>query len=484
MKRFRKGSDYLEDLRDGRNVLFEGVRVENVAEHPAFRGGAGTIASLIDLHHREDLEDRMLSYCEDDGREFSSSYLIPKSLEELRKKGSCFREIAKVTGGMMARTPDFLATLLASWNAASAVFGRKNGEYAENIKRYYSLSLERNLVHSHAISDPPMDRFFDLSGDKKLTLRKVGETKDGIIVSGIKMLATLAPISDELIIYPFRPLKASDISEALAFAIPIGTEGLKLLCRSGIATGDKAFDRPLSERFDEMDSLCIFEDVLVPHERVFIDGDVPFANELRSETGMVSYVSHQTCSRTAIKGEFMLGLASLLARFSGRGQQSAIQQILGEMAANAEILRCLLVAAESEGEADRFGNFIPGQTALGASNAVASQFYSRSVEILRSIGASGLIMHPTESDLSEKMDQEILKYFGMSGEDAFTHIKILKIASDLVVSSFGGRQLLYEQFYLGAPQAVQTRFFHSYPRLKDAELLVERIFVPPRVPSF
>ncbi|PJZ70478.1 4-hydroxyphenylacetate 3-monooxygenase [Leptospira perolatii] len=477
----RTGSDYLEDLTDGRMVVCDGTLVTDVPNHPALRGGANTIASLVDLHL--DPNKTEMRFADRLGNEYPGAYVIPKSKEELIRRGMLFRSIAKSTGGLMARTPDFLAALLASWKAACNAFGKHNARYAENVSDYYDFSRERNIVHSHAISDPPPDRFLDVTREQSQILRKVGETSEGIIVRGIKMLATLSPLSDELIIYPFRPIGSSEPEQALAFAIPINTPGLKLMCRSSIASGGSEFDHPLAERFDEMDALCIFNDVLVPHNRVFIDGDIRLANELRIDTGMVSYVSHQTCARVAVKAEFLLGVASLVARLSGREKQPSVQQLLGEMAAGAEVLRSLLVSAEAESEPDQFGNFVPASSQLGASSTVASQYYMRSIEILRLIGASGLVMHPSEKDLMADSIGDVLQYFSAYNNDPNLHIQILKLASDLAIGTFGGRQILYEQFYLGAPQAVQIRYFHNYRRMQEAESIVEAMLVQEKVPS-
>ena len=478
----RTGTDYLQNLQDGRKIIIDGDVIADVSEHPALKGGAATIAGLLDLQNNsEHPEMRMQEPGVD--LHYAAAYAIPESGADVRRKGDAFRAVAQATGGLMARTPDFLAALLASWNASSSAFGAVNSVYGQNVSNYYDYSRTRNLVHSHAISDPPPDRFLELKKEQSLTLRKVGEVPEGIVVRGIKMLATLAPISDELLIYPFRPIDPSEPDQALAFAVSINTPGLKLFCRPGIAGGNNVFDGPLSERFDEMDSLCVFDDVIVPHDRVFIDGDVRFANALRAETGMVPYVSHQAASRVSVKAKFVLGLTNKLAQLSGRDNQPSVQQMLGEMAANAEVLRSLVVAAECEAHPDHLGNFIPAAAPLGASSVVASQFYARSIEILRFVGASGIVMHPSEADLQGHVSSNILNYFSAGSDNALTHVQLLKLASDLASSTFGGRQILYEYFYLGAPEAVKVRFLKGYSELASAEELAESLLVEPRIPS-
>jgi aromatic ring hydroxylase len=114
---------------------------------------------------------------------------------------------------------------------------------------------------------------------------------------------------------------------------------------------------------------------------------------------------------------------------------------------------------------------------------MAAKLYARSIELLRLIGASGLIMHPSEYDLLGNAGEGTLRYFAAGNHDADTHIQLLKLAGDLAVGDFGGRQLLYEQFYLGAPKGLQSRFFQSYLRIQGAEQLVETLLVQSGAPS-
>ena len=96
------------------------------------------------------------------------------------------------------------------------------------------------------------------------TMHIVGETADGIIVRGARVLATLAPFADEQTVYPGQPIPADATQYAVAFAVPLDTPGLKFLCRDSASTpGADPFDKPLSSRFDEQDAFCIFDDATI-----------------------------------------------------------------------------------------------------------------------------------------------------------------------------------------------------------------------------
>src|SRR4029079_12761535 len=169
-----------------------------------------------------------------------------------------------------------------------------------------------------------------VSGDK-VTVRKVGETADGIIVRGARVLATLAPYADEQAVYPSQPLPPEAAEYALACATPLDTPGLKFLCRDSAATpGADPFDKPLSSRFDEQDAFCICDDVVVPWDRLFIDGDVAIYNSMR-ETGYAIHMTTQSTIRALTKLEFAYGLATRMAELIG-DHSPATTEMLGEMA--------------------------------------------------------------------------------------------------------------------------------------------------------
>ncbi|WDE11821.1 4-hydroxyphenylacetate 3-hydroxylase N-terminal domain-containing protein [Thalassomonas haliotis] len=454
----RSKKDYLRQLNDGRQVYFGGEPVANVAEFAATKGGAQTIGDIIECHSN----DRQLTYRDEQtGVSYPYSYAIPKSQEMLAGKGKAFRKVAELTGGLMARTPDFLATMLASWENVSDVFG----QYAGNVRNYYRYSRDHFVCHSHAISDPPVDRY----RQKDNGLRKVGQTDEGIIVSGVKMLATLAPLCDELLIYPYKPLPQDRPDRAISFAVPINTPGLKLICRDGLSESKNLFDSPLSGRFDEIDCVCIFDNVLVPNDRVFIDGDVEFANTLRDKTNMVSFLWQQGAIRVAVEADMLAGVAIQLAEYSGRNVNTEVTSMLGQLMSQAEAINALVMAAEINFIRDDQQTYTCNLKSLGAVKTLAFDFYERAIANIRKIGASDLVVVPSK-EMLVNIDG-LVDYYGGSPEDNFEYIKLLKLASELAVKNFAGRQLLYEEFYLGPQILLKSIQYQKHDRSKYTDLV-------------
>lgn len=460
----RTGKEYLEGLNDGRSVTLDGELVEDVTSHPAFAHGARSIADLYDLQHRD--ETAAVTTCASPltGDPVPRSYSLAASRDELIERGRAFEVFARSSGGLMGRSPDFLATILASWGAAAVFFAGLEPRFGDNVRAYHEHARETDVCHSHAISDPPRDRYGDPDGaaGPPLVLREVGQTSEGVVVSGAKMLATLAPLADELLIYPFRPLGPAEDDKALMFSIPAATPGLRFLCRAGLSGSAAAFDHPLAERFDEMDAICVFEEVVVPWERVFMRGSAEHANALRRGTGMTGYAWHQAGARAAVKAELVLGLASLIAEAGGKDASGSVQEKLGELAAYTEALWSIVRAAERSAERDRFGYYVASSQTLGALGVLNASFYPRAIELLQLVGSSGLIMHPTEEDLTGPSADYYDEYFRGRDTSGREHAQLLNLAADLAVHGFGGRQVLYERFYLGQPEVFRTAYYRGY----------------------
>src|SRR5690606_37610218 len=153
--------------------------------------------------------------------------------------------------------------------------------FGENMRHYYEHVRENDLCLTHALTNPPVNRAAraDELADPYIALGLVRETREGIIVRGARMMATL-PIADEVAIVPSTVLKEQEemTRYALAFAVPCSTPGLSFVCREPLDIGRGTEDHPLGSRFDEMDALVVFDDVLVPWDRVFLMNDVKLAN--------------------------------------------------------------------------------------------------------------------------------------------------------------------------------------------------------------
>jgi 4-hydroxyphenylacetate 3-monooxygenase oxygenase component len=448
--RARTGQQFLEGLAaEEREIWLNGERIGNPLEHPLLEQAARSLARVFDLQHEH--ADEMLAPSPDDGSLVNVTHLIPRSRADLERRRRAFELVAAISGGVMGRTPDYLNVTFACFAGRADVFARRgNEEGAANLVRYQKEMRDRDLSTTHAIMNPQVDRSQpeaeQASGE--VSLHKVGETSDAIVVRGARMLATLAPFADELLIYPGSDIRPQDERYALSFAIPIATPGLRFICRDSFTKGRSRFDYPLSSRFDEMDCVAIFSDVEVPKSRVFLDGDTIGYSEVITDTGWRGHIMHQAFTRAYIKLLFAFGIGHLLANTTGVVRFDHIQEKLGQIWNMVELTRSAIVAAEAGSALDEGGVWYPDDRPFLALRGEMPKWMPRVNELLQLIGGGGFMCTPSEADVHGPIADEIAKYFQAAGADAERRIRLFRLAWDFVGSDLGGRGELYERFYL------------------------------------
>jgi 4-hydroxyphenylacetate 3-monooxygenase len=469
----RSGNNYLSAMRKLKaDVWIGGQRVDDVTIHPAFVHCARSLASLYDMQgeHPEAMTFRTA-----DGDRAGMSFIQPKSLEELRKRTAMFRRWAEYSHGMMGRTPDYLNASLAAMAAAHEFFASSDPRFGANIANYYGEARKHDWCASHTLLSPHASRAAAWAGqtDAGLALKLVDKTGEGIIVNGCRMLATLGPLAEELLVFPSTVLKEEPADEpfALAFAINCNAKGLKFICRDSFDAGRSHFDAPLASRFDEMDCVVIFDHVLVPWERVFLCGDIARCNGVYGETNAVVNMMHQVAVKDAVKSEFMLGLAAKIAEVSDAINLPHVRERLAEMIMTTEVMRACLRAGEADAALDRWGEFVPARAPLDTARNLFPRLYPRLVEIIALNSSSSLMTAPSEADFSSALLPEIERYFATTGAPAREGVALYRLAWDATGSAFGGRQTLYERFFFGDP----VRMASALVDHTDLQPLIRRI---------
>ena len=449
----RIGEQVLQRLRARRPALwYRGEPVEDVTAHPAFKGGAQTLARLYDLQW----ENAPVSLYESPttGRKVGRSFMMPRTPEELRSVSEAMRVWADYTCGMMGRAPDYLNRAITAYAAGAAFLAEDDPRFGENAVRYHEYLRENDLCLTHTLIPPQANRAVGSSkqADPFLAARVKEETDAGIVIRGCRMLATL-PISDEIMVFPSTLLKNAeeDAPYAFGFVIPNDAAGLKFMCRESVDYGRSHYDHPLGSRFEEMDAVVVFDDVFVPWENVFLYRDVDRCNQAYARTGAVVHMSHQVVVKNVAKCEFLLGLASLMVETIGVERFQHIQEKLAELWVNLETMKAFLRASEADAALDEWGVMRPAWDPLDAARNLFPRLYPRMIEIIQQIGASGLVAMPTEQDLRGPLADDIKKYYQAVRAEAFDRIPLFRLAWDASLSAFASRQVLYERFFFGDP---------------------------------
>ena len=475
----RTGSDYMEALKKRQpEVWLGGRKITNLSEEPIFKQPIKELAKLFDMQHDPEYQDRITHICEETGERVNNAYLVPRNGEDLKARRELFEIWSKATFGLMGRTPDFLGTVVTAM-AANDWFFRQYGErWGDNIANYYKYIRDNDLFLTHAIINPQNDRSKTSSEqvDTYTHLGVVKETEEGLIVRGSKMLATLAPLTDEVIIYSYPSFKPGDEKYAISFAIPIDTPGLRIMCREETQNGTRStWDHPLASRFEEMDALLIFDDVLVPWERVFINQNVEAGNLLYPKTGINLQPSHQSAVRGLVKISFVTEVACSIADSIGVDGFLNVQNQLSELLQGAESIRALVRVAEYEYTLTPYGEAIPAIVPLETVRGILPKLYPRAIEILQIIGAGGLLMSPTGADFENpELTGDMHKYYGgREGVPADERVRLFKLAWDLCGEAFGQRLVQYERYYSGDPVRKMAMFYNAHKRANPTYPMVE-----------
>ncbi len=462
----RSGSALLERLRkDPPNLWYGGKQVEDPTEHPAIGRGIHTLAGLYDMQWED--PEATLFQSPDTGNQVGRSFMIPRTGPELESIGRSMKKWASASFGLMGRLPDYINRSISGYAGGADFLAEKDPRFGENIREYHRYMRENDLCLTHTLSSPQANRAKHAAeqDDPYLAAKVKEETSEGIVIRGCRMLATL-PVSDEIMVFPSTFLKNTPehAGYSYAFCIPSNTEGLRFLCRESVDYGRSHYDHPLSSRFEEMDAVVTFDDVLVPWQRVFMYREPERCNASYARTGAVVHMAHQVVVKNVAKTEFLLGVASLVADTIAIEGFQHIQEKIAEIWVNLETMKAFLRTAEVDAELDEWGVMRPAWAPLDAARNLYPRLYPRMVEIIRQMGASGLVAMPTEADVDGPMAADIQRYFQAARAEAHERIPIFRLAWDTAMSAFASRQVLYERFFFGDPVRMAGAVVKSHDR--------------------
>ncbi len=473
----RSGDAYRRGLVDSRSVWFRGREVSNVGSHPAFCGKVNAIAALFDA---KGFDPAGWCVTPDLSSDFRPSFLLPRDVEGMARRRGWSEWIAKSTLGLMGRSPDYLQTAIMSFASAHEYFERSRPGSGRAVKELHRHAAENDLFLARATVGPATNRgkAYSQQNDPYTNVRVVRESDSGILLRGSKMISTNAAIADELLVFPISGFQPGDENYALAFMIPISSEGLRIVCRDAYDDGTKDLeDLPISTRFEESDSLCVFDDVFVPWDRVFLYRDIRVANAMYAATCSRNFTGYQTLLRCQIKSEFYTAVAIACAEVSGCDKHLHVQEMLGELISYCDVVRGLLALAEKSAYQNEWGVFCPSAQPAQSARVLFPKFSARMVEVIQTIAAGTLFALPTKADLDSPMGELVERAFQseLNGWSAAERITLSKIAWELVISAFGQRQLIYEKYHAGDPFRIAAAHFAQLDHTQSYALIAEAI---------
>ncbi len=451
------GAEYLESLRDNREVWIYGERVKDVTTHPAFRNTARMTARLYDAMHAPDTREVLMCKT-DSGNGYTQKYFKPaKNQAEMIGSRDAIAAWQRLSYGWLGRSPDYKAAFLAGLDVNADFYD----PYQENARRWYKLAQEQVIYMNHALVNPPVDRHKPVDEVADVYIHALKETDAGVIVSGAKVVATNSALTHQTFVaHHGLPIKKEEF--ALVFTLPMDAPGMKLICRPSYemqaAVMGSPFDYPLSSRLDENDAIFILDKVLVPWENIFIYRDVKHFNVFGRHSGFFQRLCLHGCTRLAVKLDFIGGLLLKAVETTGIKDFRGVQVNVGEVIAWRNLFWALSDAMAMNVEPWHGETVLPNLESALAYRVLMTQAYPRIREIIQNLIASGLIYQP--SNVRDWQNPEIRPYLdkyvrGSNGVQAEERIKLMKLLWDAIGTEFGGRHELYELNFAGNHETIR-----------------------------
>ena len=456
----KTGAEHLESLRDGRVVYIGSERIDDVTTHPAFKNAARSMAAIYDMKRA----NPAFSFTEGK-QKYSAYFLRAKTKDDLQKRSNLHRAIAAMSHGLLGRSPDHVASFVTGMSMDPSVFGK----YGDNLTRYYARMCKDDLYGVYAVLPPQAARNPEFYVKQNLpvpSLRVVREDDDGLVVSGMKMLATGAVFANEIWIGNLLPLAPTQLAESVTCALPVNTKGLTLWSRKSFERyAVSEFENPLTWRFDETDSMVMCEEVKVPWERVFVHMDAILAREIYIKTPGHCYGNHQSNVRFHEKLKLIVGLASKVAHASGANEVPAVREVLGRFSALEAALGGMIAGQLHDAEDWPEGWKTFNRRYMYAALNWCTESHSSIIDALRELLGGGVFQMPADASVmhDEHLKGLFEKYWQTPQLGAVERMKLYKLAWDLIGSEFAGRHLQYEKFYAGASFIVRNHSFREAP---------------------
>lgn len=458
----RTGQQYRDSIRDGREVYVNGQRVDDVASHPMFKPLVDIRARIYDMAHDSRTQD-VMTY-EEEGERHAIGNKLPHSREDWWMKRRATDTVMEEAGGIVTRVGDETVGEMWSLFDGQDVLNEVDPQFSDNIRRHVKHVIQADPFHVSANTDPKGDRSKPpQEQDPDMLLHAVEETDQGIVVRGAKY-ETAAAYANQAFTKPTIANWGNDeLSDyAVGFVCDLGSANLKFICRTGFTGRAAAEDYPLSNRFDEVDALVIFDNVLIPWENVLFYRHTRAAAYIRAT--LHRYSAFAFVQRTLKFADMMIGAALFNVRQTGLDKQPAVQEKLAQLAVYREGINAHLTASVALAETSPGGLLMPNQSLLYTGRVHAMSQLHDMMHLTRELCGGQICITPDAATFeAEETRPWMDKYYSINEEwVAEDRRKLLAFARDLVNSDYAGHRLTFQLFAQSPPFAHLAAVYRSF----------------------
>ena len=460
----RSGDEYRESLRDGREVWIDGESVPDVTVHPMFRPLVDVRARIYDMQHDPATSGTMTWHDEASGERCAIGLKLPLTGEDWERKRRAVDAVMWDIGGVVTRVGDeTIGEMWSLWDGKD-ILNEIDPRFGENIERHIHEAVRRDPFHVSANTDPKGDRSKrPQEQDPDMLVHAVRETDMGIVIRGAKY-ETAAAYAEQAFLKPtianWGDDKLSDY--AVGCIVRMNAPGVKHICRTGFAGRAPARDYPLSNRFDEVDSLVVLDDVLIPWEDVLFYRHTRAATFIRAT--LHRYSAFAYVQRILTYADMMIGAALWNVKQTGLERQPAVQEKLAELAVYREGINAHLTAAVAAAEESPSGLLMPNQSLLFTGRVHACANLPAMMHLARELCGGQICITPDTGMFEHPAAGPWLAKFYTINErwQAEDRRKLLAFARDLLNSDYAGHRLTFQLFAQSPPFAHLAAVYRNF----------------------
>jgi aromatic ring hydroxylase len=472
----RDAQTFLDGLKDAREVWYRGERVHDVVEHDVIGAAARHVAADFDL--ADDPDHRELAVTTDaDGRTYSTFWHIPRSSDDLTRRSRLIEASTAHGATLVALVREIGSDALFALQRVMA----DSADEAGRIRSFYERCREEDLAVAVAQTDVKGNRSLRPGDqdDPDFYVHVVERRADGIVVRGAKAHTSCSPYVDELVVLPTRALADDEQEWAVSFAVPVATPGVKLVCSDYLHTEPTPWTRPISTDHKMIETLTVFDDVFVPRERVFLDGDPALAGQIA-----LTFVEYHRFTAVSYKLPLLdafVGLAIALADANGISRAGHVRDKVTWLIGYAETVRGLTHLAAARARIDEStGIAYPDPLTTNLAKWTFAREYSGALERVIDIAGGLLATGPAEADwTSPELRPYLEKYFG-GAVPAAQRLALLNLASELTARDYAGYQNVLAVHAEGSLEAEKLVLYRSYDPKPALEYVRQLADVAPR----
>ena len=458
----RTAEQYKQSLRDGRSVYFRGQKVPDVTAHPVI--GLAAEHAALDYRMAHDPKFRDLAVVREDGKEYSRYYHLPRNSSDLLRRSELIAASTREAATLVLLIKEIGSDALYALHMIGEQMAAKGApQYRDRIARYHANCRDNDLAVAVAQTDVKGDRSQGPGAQEHpdYYVRMVEERNDGIVVRGAKVHTSVVTNTNEVIVLPTRAMRPEDRAYAVAFALPVDTPGLKLIASPHGSNPKDPIEHPISARHKMMETLTVFDNVFVPNERVFLQGEVEFAGLLA-----LSFVRFHRFTAVSYKLpllELMAGAGHAIAEANGISAAGHVRDKLTQLAAYHTIVRGLIEHAANTCTIEQ-GIAVPNTLLVNVAKYHFAHNYHQAVQLLQDLAGGLLVTAPSAEDLTSEATREyVLKYLGgRKGFGSEQRLRLINLIADLTASDYGGYQEVLAVHAEGGFEAEKLQAYREY----------------------